>query len=156
MLAALLESGTAEWLSILVFIFGGCCSNVWALEAVLKQHPSSGTFLTFAQIVYVALQNVSSHVYRPPGAWIPRVRARAVPLWKWGVQVVLFLGVSLCEWVQEAGADQSEQLRVRVQDSPDAAHHLSLGRVVRVDADGMAGGWEEVLYGSDGTYGDEQ
>lgn len=171
---AIAESSTAEWLSILVFIFGGCCSNVWALEAVLKEYPGSGTFLTFSQIVYVAFGNLAGNVWVPAlhrpsvegaaggrgrvqagkeivgegegegdeqgdgagravkvdgrmsaetatgvsdagkGAhvaaggragkarvrwydWIPRLRARKVPLWRWSVQVVLFLGVSLCE-----------------------------------------------------------
>lgn len=122
---ALLESSTAELLSILIFIFGGCCSNVWALEAVLKTYPGSGTFLTFSQIVYVAFGNLAgnvevpalrtstkfgvgkevqegTNVMRREGArwtrwtgWIPRLKARKVPLWRWGVQVVLFLGVSL-------------------------------------------------------------
>jgi hypothetical protein len=59
-----LESAAGEWVLILSFVFGGCCSwvsatltfilitlawrladwisNVWALEAVLKDHPKSG------------------------------------------------------------------------------------------------------------------
>ena len=125
---AVIESSAAEWLSILVFVFGGCCSNVWALEAVLKEYPSSGTFLTFSQIVYVAFGNLAANVEVPalsgsrgaghvasevPGKakrvgdaggksssvldWTPRLKARKVPIWRWGVQVVLFLGVSLCE-----------------------------------------------------------
>lgn len=31
-----------EWLSILGLVFGGCCSNVVALEDLLKTYPSSG------------------------------------------------------------------------------------------------------------------
>lgn len=128
---AILESGTAEWLQIISLVFGGCCSNVWALEAVLKEHPGSGSLLTFAQIVWVAIQNVGSHLYVPANEkkrigddkarsgskeseitpksngraartawtdWVPRLRRREVPIWRWGVQVVLFLSVSLREY----------------------------------------------------------
>ncbi|KAK4688737.1 hypothetical protein P7C73_g1387, partial [Tremellales sp. Uapishka_1] len=38
----LLEAGAGEWAMIISLVFGGCCSNVWALEAVLKSHPNSG------------------------------------------------------------------------------------------------------------------
>ncbi|GFZ49994.1 hypothetical protein JCM24511_07747 [Saitozyma sp. JCM 24511] len=100
LLRGFLESAAGEWVLILSFVFGGCCSNVWALEAVLKDHPKSGTFLTFAQFVYVTLQTLSSQFYFPRGSsksWfrIPRLRKRQVPLKRWMVQVVLFLAVSL-------------------------------------------------------------
>lgn len=103
-------------------------SNVWALEAVLKDFPNAGqltsssmrrkrklkwvvigTFLTFAQFLYVTLQTVSSQLYFPPTSaksiengpgrsWVPRVRKMQVPVKRWLVQVFLFLGVSLSEW----------------------------------------------------------
>lgn len=39
-----------QWLAIgamLSLIFGGCCSNVFALEAIVKVEPASGTFYFF-------------------------------------------------------------------------------------------------------------
>ena len=66
-----------------------------------------GTFLTFAQFLYVTIQNVSSQVVFPPTSaksrwsrWIrvPSLRKRQVPLKRWLVQVLLFLAVSLSEF----------------------------------------------------------
>jgi UDP-xylose/UDP-N-acetylglucosamine transporter B4 len=66
---------------------------------------NTGTFLTFAQFVYVTLQTLSSQFYLPPAPpkstmwqWLlraPRMRQRKVPLKRWMMQVVLFLAVSL-------------------------------------------------------------
>jgi len=88
--------------------------NVWALESLLQSLPASGerglfgqvcpphaltagTFLTFAQFLYVAIQNVGSQLSISWKGALPRLhlRKRQVPLKRWMVQVVLFLGVSL-------------------------------------------------------------
>ncbi|WVW87021.1 hypothetical protein I302_109077 [Kwoniella bestiolae CBS 10118] len=99
LVSAVLQSSAGEWALILGLVFGGCCSNVWALEGVLKNHPKSGTFLTFVQILYVTITTLSSQL-----TWkkIPKVsvpyptfKPRKVPIGRWGVQVVLFLAVSL-------------------------------------------------------------
>jgi UDP-xylose/UDP-N-acetylglucosamine transporter B4 len=62
----------------------------------------TGTFLTFAQFLYVTLQTASSQLYFPSrggkSTWIPRIRKREVPMGRWLVQVVLFLAVSLSEY----------------------------------------------------------
>lgn len=39
-----------QWLAVgamLSLIFGGCCSNVFALESIIKVEPASGTFCLF-------------------------------------------------------------------------------------------------------------
>ncbi|WVQ79351.1 hypothetical protein IAT38_001448 [Cryptococcus sp. DSM 104549] len=93
-----LQSTAGEWFMIVSLVFGGCCSNVWALEGVLKNHPKSGTFLTFAQFSYVAFQNLSSQLdlaWSKSGVPYPRLKDRKVPLKRWMVQVVLFFAVSL-------------------------------------------------------------
>ncbi|WVR08120.1 hypothetical protein IAU60_005166 [Kwoniella sp. DSM 27419] len=93
-----LQSTAGDWVMILSLVFGGCCSNVWALEGVLKHHPKAGTFLTFAQFLYVAFTNLSTQIAWTKGKnglYIPRLRERKVPLTRWGVQVVLFLAISL-------------------------------------------------------------
>jgi len=58
-----------------------------------------GTFLTFAQFAYVAILNLPSQVTIADG--YPRLKPRVVPIRRWMVQVVLFLGVSLSEWAPE-------------------------------------------------------
>ncbi|EIW71590.1 hypothetical protein TREMEDRAFT_27309 [Tremella mesenterica DSM 1558] len=91
------ESSAAEWTLILSLVFGGCCSNVWALEAVLRDYPHSGTFLTFAQFIWVALQTASSQLVLPPGKGfrLPQLRQRKVPMKRWIVQTVMFVLISL-------------------------------------------------------------
>ncbi|WWC95735.1 hypothetical protein V866_002601 [Kwoniella sp. B9012] len=99
LISALLQSSAGEWALILGLVFGGCCSNVWALEGVLKDHPKSGTFLTFVQFLYVTITTISSQLIwkRIPkvGVPYPALKTRKVPIGRWGVQVVLFLAVSL-------------------------------------------------------------
>lgn len=106
---SLIQSTLPEWTQILSLIFGGCCSNVWALESLLKHHPGSGSFLTFSQFIFVAAQNLPKFLeFRQPvskggkgkaslAMWWPRWKKREVPLKRWMGQVVLFLGISLCE-----------------------------------------------------------
>ncbi|KAF2436473.1 UAA transporter [Tothia fuscella] len=42
-------------LGVSALIFGGCCSNVYALEAILKHEPDSGLLITLMQFIIVAL-----------------------------------------------------------------------------------------------------
>ena len=75
-----------------------------------------GTFLTFAQFLYVTLQTASSQLYFPrdkgKSSWTPRIRKREVPMSRWLVQVILFLAISLSEYPEgpETSAESSEQL----------------------------------------------
>lgn len=56
---------------------------------------TTGTFLTFAQFLYVTVQTISSQIEW--NGWVPRRRRNVVPLSRWMVQVVLFVAVSLSE-----------------------------------------------------------
>lgn len=58
---------------------------------------TAGTFLTFAQFVYVAVQTFSSQLVWTKGSGVPRWRKNQVPIKRWMVQVVLFFAVSLSE-----------------------------------------------------------
>lgn len=52
-------------LGISALIFGGCCTNVYALEAILKRDSSSGLLITLLQFVLVTLSAYPSQ--RPSG-----------------------------------------------------------------------------------------
>lgn len=39
----------------ILLIFGGCCSNVYTLESITHEAPNTGTLITFAQFVAVAV-----------------------------------------------------------------------------------------------------
>ncbi|ANB16028.1 Yea4p [Sugiyamaella lignohabitans] len=43
-----------QWVLILSLIFGGCCSNVFALESIVREAPNSGHLITFVQFLFVA------------------------------------------------------------------------------------------------------
>ncbi|RYP78287.1 hypothetical protein DL769_003223 [Monosporascus sp. CRB-8-3] len=85
-----------QWLSIaamLSLIFGGCCSNVFALEAIIKVEPASGTLLTFVQFLFVAVTGYISQFdsSRPPFFLKPN----RVPIRRWLINIVLFFSINV-------------------------------------------------------------
>ncbi|KAK8049103.1 upd-c transporter [Apiospora phragmitis] len=85
-----------QWLAIgvmLGLIFGGCCSNVFALEAIIKIEPASGTLLTFVQFLFVAVTGYVSQFdsTRPPFFLTPN----RVPIRRWLINIVLFFSINV-------------------------------------------------------------
>ncbi|KAI8629293.1 UAA transporter family-domain-containing protein [Xylariaceae sp. FL1651] len=85
-----------QWLTVgamLGLIFGGCCSNVFALEAIVKVEPASGTLLTFVQFLFVAITGYISQfdATRPPFF----IRPNRVPIRRWLINIVLFFSINL-------------------------------------------------------------
>ncbi|KAJ3558775.1 hypothetical protein NM688_g731 [Phlebia brevispora] len=101
-------SSLLDFSLILTLVFGGCCSNVWAYEYLLKIDPRMGTALTFSQMAFITMTSIPSfvslkwhtlpfHVIRhiPMPSLIPR----QVPLSQWALQVlVLTAGSLLNNW----------------------------------------------------------
>lgn len=85
-----------QWLAIgamLSLIFGGCCSNVFALEAIIKVEPASGTLLTFVQFLFVAVTGYVSQF--DPGRPPFFVKPNKVPIQRWLINIVLFFGINV-------------------------------------------------------------
>ncbi|KAL8304339.1 hypothetical protein RB597_004440 [Gaeumannomyces tritici] len=85
-----------QWIAVgamLSLIFGGCCSNVFALEAIIKVEPASGTLLTFVQFLFVAVTGYFSQfdASRPPFF----VKPNKVPLRRWMINIVLFFSINV-------------------------------------------------------------
>ncbi|KAH8905497.1 UAA-domain-containing protein [Coniochaeta sp. PMI_546] len=85
-----------QWLAVgamLSLIFGGCCSNVFALEAIVKVEPASGTLLTFVQFLFVTIISLPSQLdrKRPPFFLKPN----KVPIRRWLVNIVLFFAINV-------------------------------------------------------------
>lgn len=78
---------------MLGLIFGGCCSNVFALEAIIKVEPNSGTLLTFVQFLFVAITGYFSQLdpNRPP----LYIKPNKVPIKRWAINIVLFFGINI-------------------------------------------------------------
>ncbi|KAF9426590.1 golgi uridine diphosphate-N- acetylglucosamine transporter [Podila epigama] len=54
-----------DWVLIGTMIFGGCCSNVFALEILVNDAPKSGQMITFAQFVCVSIYGLTQHLEWP-------------------------------------------------------------------------------------------
>ncbi|SPN97825.1 uncharacterized protein DNG_01337 [Cephalotrichum gorgonifer] len=85
-----------QWLAVIAMlslIFGGCCSNVYALESIVKDEPEAGGLLTFVQFFFVAVTGYISQFdsSRPPFF----VKKNTVPLSRWIVNIVLFFSINL-------------------------------------------------------------
>ncbi|KAF9372159.1 golgi uridine diphosphate-N- acetylglucosamine transporter [Podila verticillata] len=120
-LAALtMQVSLQDWVLIGAMIFGGCCSNVFALEILVNDAPKSGQMITFAQFMCVSLYGLSQHLQWPvvqewrsstssgsasttpqsptsSGLWryIPHLQERKVPLTRWLAIVVMFFAASI-------------------------------------------------------------
>ncbi|KAH9236182.1 hypothetical protein K456DRAFT_1864826 [Colletotrichum gloeosporioides 23] len=86
----------SQWIAVgvmLGLIFGGCCSNVYALEAIIKVEPSSGTLLTFVQFLFVAVTGYLSQFDRSRPPFF--LRQNKVPLRRWLINIVLFFSINV-------------------------------------------------------------
>ncbi|UPK97911.1 hypothetical protein LCI18_008846 [Fusarium solani-melongenae] len=77
---------------MLCLIFGGCCSNVYALEAIVNFEPSSGTLLTFVQFIFVAVTGFIAQFDKNSRFFIA---PNKVPLSRWMVNIVLFFTINV-------------------------------------------------------------
>ncbi|KAK9351989.1 UAA transporter [Lipomyces doorenjongii] len=65
---AYLQLGVGQLVVVLAMIFGGCCSNVFTLETIVKEDPRAGNLITFVQFLFVAVEGYC-HFFtfsRPP------------------------------------------------------------------------------------------
>ncbi|KAF4445064.1 hypothetical protein F53441_10988 [Fusarium austroafricanum] len=77
---------------MLSLIFGGCCSNVYALEAIVNYEPSSGTLLTFVQFLFVAVTGFIAQFDKNSRFFLT---PNKVPLSRWIFNIVLFFTINI-------------------------------------------------------------
>ncbi|KAF9291909.1 golgi uridine diphosphate-N- acetylglucosamine transporter [Mortierella alpina] len=72
--AVTMQVSLHDWILIGTMIFGGCCSNVFALEILVNDAPKSGQMITFAQFLCVSLYGLAMHLQWPAVQewWAPR------------------------------------------------------------------------------------
>jgi solute carrier family 35 (UDP-xylose/UDP-N-acetylglucosamine transporter), member B4 len=95
---AIAHATTPEWINIIAMmslIFGGCCSNVFALEAIIKEAPGSGTLITCTQFFLTSLFSVKPHVDFSRGIKHLYLKPRAIPLQRWLLYTVIFLTINV-------------------------------------------------------------
>ncbi|KIL83958.1 hypothetical protein FAVG1_12770 [Fusarium avenaceum] len=77
---------------MLSLIFGGCCSNVYALEAIVNFEPSSGTLLTFVQFLFVAVTGFVAQFDKNSRFFLT---PNKVPISRWIFNIILFFTINL-------------------------------------------------------------
>lgn len=82
-----------NWIGIVALIFGGCCSNVFALESIIKWEPESGLLITFVQFVVTALVTLPTYfsARRPPFF----LKRRRIPLTRLIISALMFFAVNM-------------------------------------------------------------
>lgn len=95
---AILHATMPEWINIIAImglIFGGCCANVFALEAIIKEAPGSGTLVTCTQFLLTALFSLKPHLDFSRGIKHLYLKPRAIPFQRWLVYTVIFLTINM-------------------------------------------------------------
>ncbi|KAK6540976.1 golgi uridine diphosphate-N- acetylglucosamine transporter [Orbilia ellipsospora] len=90
-----IQSTLPEWISLAAMvslIFGGCCSNVFALEAIVKEAPDSGHLITFAQFIIVSIEGFIAHFDRKSPTLLVK---NQIPMVRWLGAIILFFSVSV-------------------------------------------------------------
>lgn len=97
---AIISTFFPSWLNsnligILTLIFGGCCSNVFALETIISSAPQSGTLITFTQVLITALFTLPSHIDLSRGIKNLYLKPRHIPLLQWALFAALFITINI-------------------------------------------------------------
>ncbi|KAK8218161.1 UAA transporter [Phyllosticta capitalensis] len=79
-------------IGITALIFGGCCSNVYALEAIVKREPDSGLLITLGQFILTVLATFPAQ-FDPSQPYF--LKRSSVPLYKWCMSAAMFFAVNM-------------------------------------------------------------
>jgi solute carrier family 35 (UDP-xylose/UDP-N-acetylglucosamine transporter), member B4 len=95
---AVLHATAPEWINVIAImslIFGGCCANVFALEAIIKQTPGSGILITFTQFFLTSLFSLKPHLEFSRGIKHLYLKPRAIPFRRWLFYTAIFLTINV-------------------------------------------------------------
>jgi solute carrier family 35 (UDP-xylose/UDP-N-acetylglucosamine transporter), member B4 len=95
---AIAQATLPEWINtaaIASLIFGGCCANVFALEAIIKEAPGSGTLITCTQFIITALFSLKPHLDFSRGIKNLYLKPRGIPLRRWLIYTIIFLTINV-------------------------------------------------------------
>lgn len=95
---AVVQSVLPEWINVIAIttlIFGGCCANVFALEAIVKEAPGSGTLITCTQFFLTSLFSVKPHIDFSRGIRHLYLKPRAIPFRRWLLYTLMFLTINV-------------------------------------------------------------
>ncbi|KAJ5909181.1 hypothetical protein N7495_001863 [Penicillium taxi] len=87
-----------SWVNVVLMIsliFGGCCANVFALEAIIKEQPTFGPLITFAQFVLCSIFTLPHFFSLSAGPRALFLSGRVIPLQSWIIYTALFLAINM-------------------------------------------------------------
>ncbi|KZT09883.1 UAA transporter [Laetiporus sulphureus 93-53] len=88
-------SSLVDFTLILSLLFGGCCTNAWSYEHILRMDSHLGTALTFSQMCFITLHSLPSFIHWDRHSCLPYAERRHVPLRQWAAQVLVLTSSSL-------------------------------------------------------------
>ncbi|EER28688.1 hypothetical protein CPC735_039520 [Coccidioides posadasii C735 delta SOWgp] len=80
---------------MLALIFGGCCANVFTLEAIVTDMPHAGALITFTQFAMTSLLTLPNILSFSAGPKFLFLKARGIPLKDWIIFTAFFMTVNL-------------------------------------------------------------
>lgn len=95
---AVVHATVPEWINVITItglIFGGCCANVFALEAIIKEAPGSGSLITCTQFFLTSVFSLKPHLDLSRGIKHLYLKPRAVPFQRWLLYTFLFLTINV-------------------------------------------------------------
>ncbi|KAJ5715694.1 UDP-N-acetylglucosamine transporter yea4 [Penicillium malachiteum] len=98
LIAAAAHAAVPNWANLILMaslIFGGCCANVFALEAIIKEQPTAGPLITFAQFIICALFTLPHFLSLSAGPRSLFLSPRAIPLKSWVIYTSFFITVNM-------------------------------------------------------------
>ncbi|KAJ6016688.1 UDP-N-acetylglucosamine transporter yea4 [Penicillium sp. IBT 35674x] len=98
LIAAAAHATVPNWANMLLMIsliFGGCCANVFTLEAIIKEQSTAGPLITFAQFVLCAIFTLPHFLSFSAGPQNLFLCPRAIPLRSWLIYTAFFVSVNM-------------------------------------------------------------
>ncbi|PGH11813.1 hypothetical protein AJ80_06971 [Polytolypa hystricis UAMH7299] len=96
--AAVAQSTLPAWANVAIMtslIFGGCCANVFALEAIIIDDPGAGALITFTQFIVTAVLTLPYFFSLSAGPRSFFLSKRAISLRSWIIYTGFFMTVNL-------------------------------------------------------------
>ncbi|EEH43728.1 uncharacterized protein PADG_00017 [Paracoccidioides brasiliensis Pb18] len=96
--AATVQATLPSWANIgmvVALIFGGCCSNVFALEAIINDNPDFGALITLTQFIFTSLFTLPHLLSFSAGPRAFFLAPRAIPLKSWMIYTSFYLTVNV-------------------------------------------------------------
>eukprot|EP00736_Rhodelphis_marinus_P001564 Rmarinus@m.28405 len=110
-------------------LFVGCCTNVITLELILKEDESAGVFVTFCQVIFIAVEGFLHHLEFSSSFPYVGIKERVIPISSYIIGIFLFFTISVANSkVYDLGISVPLHMVIR---SSSLVPAMILGRVLQ-------------------------